>query len=43
MQKLAGIMLLGCMSVGAAQAADLSFQNAQGNIEMVPRQTHLCA
>ncbi|MDI6956410.1 hypothetical protein [Pantoea sp. Pa-EAmG] len=36
MQKLAGIMLLGCMSVGAAQAADLSFQNAQGNIEVVP-------
>ena len=29
-------MLLGCMSVGAAQAADLSFQNAQGNIEVVP-------
>jgi len=36
MQKVAGMMLLAAMSLGSAQASDLSFLNAQGNVEAVP-------
>lgn len=36
MQKMSGVVLLACIGLGGAQAADLSFLNAQGNVEAVP-------